>query len=49
MTPKPEVGRLRADIERGRTIVTMDVTRSGVGHDCERFLERHGALRVGMT
>jgi membrane associated rhomboid family serine protease len=48
-TPKPEVASLYADVERGRTIVTMDVTRAHVGLRCERFLQRHGALRVGMT
>jgi hypothetical protein len=48
-TPKPEVGRLRFDIERGRTIVTMDVTHPEAGIACEHFLTDHGALRVGMT
>jgi hypothetical protein len=48
-TPKPEVGRLRREIERGRTIVTMDVTHPDAGIACEHFLAGHGALRVGMT
>jgi hypothetical protein len=47
--PKPAIGRLLADIERGRTIVTMDVTHSHVGVECEHFLQCHGALRVGMA
>jgi hypothetical protein len=48
-TPKPEIGRLRADVEGGRTVVTMDVSRAGVGLACERFMECRGAIRVGMT
>jgi hypothetical protein len=49
ITPKPEIARLRDEVERGRTIVTMDITRGRVAREYERFFTDHGALQVGMT
>lgn len=47
--PKPEMDDLAAEVRKGRVLVTIDLTGKHVGLDYERFLEDHGALRVGMT
>ncbi len=49
ITPKPEIARLRREVERGRTIVTMDITRARVAREFERFFSDRGAVRVGMA
>lgn len=47
--PKPEISELVAEVRKGRVLLTIDLASKHVGLDCERFLEDHGALRVGMT
>lgn len=46
---KKPLGDLVKEIREGKVLLTVDLTNHKVGLDCERFLEEHGASRVGMT
>ena len=46
----PAVGKLVARARDRRTMLVVDIAGAkGAGVDYERFLVRHGAVRVGMT
>jgi len=47
--PKAKMNDLVTEVRNGRVLVTVDISGKHVGLDCERFLENHGAMRVGMA
>jgi hypothetical protein len=47
--PKEKLNSLVEEVRKGRVLVTIDISSRSAGVDCERYLDEHGAVQVGMV